>query len=152
MDARIGGADFLQLSPASAPARGLTNWLADAVRAAIIDGRLQAGAPLPPTRVLADDLGISRGVIVEAYQRLADEGLVSARRRAGTRVLGLRPANPGRTGADESRRRAAEASGNEPGGRAAGASGDGAWGTGGSGAASAALAGAGGDRPLPRRA
>src|SRR5580692_2211465 len=51
-----GGADFLQLSPASAPARGLTSWLADAVRAAIIDGRLQAGAPLPPTRVLADDL------------------------------------------------------------------------------------------------
>ena len=128
MEARIGGADFLQLSPASAPARGLTNWLADAVRAAIIDGRLQAGAPLPPTRVLADDLGISRGVIVEAYQRLADEGLVSARRRAGTQVLGLRPANPGWTGADVSRRRTEEASGNEPVGRAAGASGDGAGG------------------------
>ena len=100
MDARVGGADFLQLSPASAPSRGLTSWLADAVRAAIIDGRLQAGAPLPATRVLADDLGISRGVIVEAYQRLADEGLVSARRGAGTRVMGLRPANPGRTAAD----------------------------------------------------
>ncbi len=90
------GADFLQLSAASAPARGLTRWLADAVRAAIIDGRLQAGAPLPATRVLADDLGVSRGVIVEAYQRLADEGLVSARPGAGTRVLGLRPVNPGR--------------------------------------------------------
>ena len=59
--------------------RGLTGWLADAIRAAIIDGRLQAGAPLPATRLLADDLGVSRGVIVEAYQRLADEGLVSAR-------------------------------------------------------------------------
>ena len=125
MDARIGGADFLQLSPASAPVRGLASWLADAVRAAIIDGRLPAGAPLPPTRVLADDLGISRGVIVEAYQRLADEGLVSARRRAGTRVLGLRPANPGQTGANGSGGRAAGASGDGPGGRAAGASGDG---------------------------
>jgi len=118
VDARIGGADFLQLSPASAPVRGLASWLADAVRAAIIDRRLPAGAPLPPTRVLADDLGISRGVIVEAYQRLADEGLVSARRRAGTRVLGLRPANPGHTGADGSRGRAAGASGDGPGGRA----------------------------------
>ena len=87
------GADFLQLSPAAAPVRGLTGWLADAIRTAIIDGRLQAGAPLPATRLLAGDLGVSRGVIVEAYQRLADEGLVSARPGAGTRVLGVsRPA------------------------------------------------------------
>ena len=84
-----GGADFLQMSPATAPARGLTGWLADDIRAAIIDGRLQAGAPLPATRLLAGDLGVSRGVIVEAYQRLADEGLVSARPGAGTRVLGI---------------------------------------------------------------
>src|SRR6516225_6260047 len=83
------GADFLQLSPAAAPARGLTGWLADAIRAAIMDGRLRAGAPLPATRLLAGDLGVSRGVIVEAYQRLADEGLVSARSGAGTRVLGV---------------------------------------------------------------
>jgi GntR family transcriptional regulator / MocR family aminotransferase len=55
-----GGADFLQLSPAAAPARGLTGWLADAIRTAIIDGRLQAGA-LPATRLLAGDLGVSRG-------------------------------------------------------------------------------------------
>jgi GntR family transcriptional regulator/MocR family aminotransferase len=83
------GADFLQLSPASAPARGLTSWLADAVRTAIIDGRLPTGASLPATRELADDLGVSRGVVVEAYQRLASEGLVSARSGAGTRVLGV---------------------------------------------------------------
>jgi GntR family transcriptional regulator/MocR family aminotransferase len=82
------GADFLQLDPAAAPARGMTDWLADAVRVAILDGRLQAGALLPATRVLAGDLGISRGVTVEAYQRLADEGLVSGRPGAGTRVLG----------------------------------------------------------------
>ena len=85
------GADFLQLSPAAAPARGLTSWLADAIRAAIIDGRLPAGTPLPATRLLAGDLGISRGVVVEAYQRLADEGLVSGRPGTGTRVSGLVP-------------------------------------------------------------
>src|SRR5215472_13563135 len=88
------GADFLQLSPAAAPARGLTGWLADAVRAAIMDGRLRAGTPLPATRLLAGDLGVSRGVIVEAYQRLAEEGLVSGRPGAGTRVLGV--PSPGR--------------------------------------------------------
>src|SRR5512140_1324234 len=94
------GADFLQLSPAAAPARGLTGWLADAIRVAIMDGRLRAGTPLPATRLLAGDLDVSRGVIVEAYQRLGDEGLVSARPGAGTRVLGVpRPApGPGAAG------------------------------------------------------
>jgi len=102
------GADFLQLSPAAAPARGLTGWLAGAIRAAIIDGRLPAETPLPPTRLLSGDLGVSRGVVVEAYQRLADEGLVSARAGTGTRVSGLPPRTvrqasdhpwPGRAGA-----------------------------------------------------
>jgi GntR family transcriptional regulator / MocR family aminotransferase len=85
------GADFLQLSRAAAPARGLTAWLAGQIRAAIIDGRLPAGTALPATRLLAGDLGVSRGVVVEAYQRLADEGLVSGRPGAGTRVSGLAP-------------------------------------------------------------
>jgi GntR family transcriptional regulator / MocR family aminotransferase len=102
------GADFLQLSAAAAPARGLTSWLVAAIRAAIIDGRLPAGASLPATRLLAGDLGISRGVVVEAYQRLADEGLVSGRPGTGTRVSGLPPRavrpnkdlpGPGRAGA-----------------------------------------------------
>src|SRR6266566_4105100 len=92
------GADFLQLSPAAAPVRGLTGWLADAIRAAIMDGRLRAGASLPASRLLAGDLGVSRGVIVEAYQRLADEGLVSARPGAGTRVLGVSPGVPDLSG------------------------------------------------------
>src|SRR5271170_7727148 len=83
------GADFLQLSPVAAPARGLTAWLAGQIRAALIDGRLPAGTALPATRLLAGDLGVSRGVVVEAYQRLADEGLVSGRPGTGTRVSGL---------------------------------------------------------------
>ena len=83
----MAGADFLQLDPAAAPARGLTGWLAGALRAGIRDGRLPAGTALPATRLLAGDLGVSRGVIVEAYQRLTDEGLVGARQGAGTMVL-----------------------------------------------------------------
>ena len=85
------GTDFLQLSPGSAPARGLTAWLVSAIRAAIMDGRLRAGTALPATRLLAGELGVSRGLIVEAYQRLADEGLVRGRPGAGTRVSGLPP-------------------------------------------------------------
>jgi GntR family transcriptional regulator / MocR family aminotransferase len=91
------GADFLQLDPAAAPSRGLTAWLVDALRTAVIDGHLAPGTALPATRVLAEDLGISRGVIVEAYQRLREEGLVGARGRTGTTVL-PRPGRPGSPG------------------------------------------------------
>jgi GntR family transcriptional regulator / MocR family aminotransferase len=85
-------ADFLQLDPGSAPVRGLTGWLTDTLRAAIIDGRLGVDTSLPPSRDLADDLGISRGVVVEAYQRLKDEGLVTARLGRGTTVQATVPA------------------------------------------------------------
>ena len=81
------GSDFLQLDPALAPPKGITGWLVDAIRTAVADERLPAGSTLPSTRTLADDLGISRGVIVDAYRRLADEGLVGAYGGGGTRVL-----------------------------------------------------------------
>jgi GntR family transcriptional regulator/MocR family aminotransferase len=85
---RLGhGADLLQLDRAAAPGRGLTSWLAEALRAGIRDGRLRPGTALPATRVLADDLGVSRGVVVEAYQRLREEGLVSGQSGAGTTIL-----------------------------------------------------------------
>ena len=83
-----GGADFLQLDARAAPQRDLTGWLAGALRIAIVDGRLGRGDRLPPTRVLAGDLGVSRGVVVEAYRRLAEEGVIAARTRAGTVVIG----------------------------------------------------------------
>ena len=41
---------------------------------------------LPPSRALARELGVSRGVVVEAYAQLAAEGFLVARRGAGTRV------------------------------------------------------------------
>lgn len=80
------GADFLQLDPAHAPAGGLTAWLAEAVRGAVSDGRLVPGDRLPATRVLADQLGCSRGVVVDAYRRLTDEGLLAGRHGGGTTV------------------------------------------------------------------
>jgi GntR family transcriptional regulator / MocR family aminotransferase len=97
--------DFLQLRAALAPPRGMATWLAGELRAAIADGRLPPGAALPATRTLGADLGISRGVVVEAYQRLRDEALISGRPGAGTRVArapvparaGTAPAGPAPT-------------------------------------------------------
>ncbi|MFI6154886.1 PLP-dependent aminotransferase family protein [Kitasatospora sp. NPDC051170] len=81
------GADFLQLDPAHAPRRGLTDWLAEQLRAAVADGRLPAGSRLPASRLLAGELGVSRGVVTDAYRRLAEEGRVLGRGRGGTVVV-----------------------------------------------------------------
>ncbi|MER7755577.1 PLP-dependent aminotransferase family protein [Kitasatospora sp. NPDC097643] len=85
--------DFLQLDTADAPPGGLTDWLARRLREAVADGRLPAGSRLPATRVLAADLGVSRGVVTDAYRRLAEEGQVAGRGRGGTVVVAaaLRP-------------------------------------------------------------
>ena len=81
------GSDFLQLDPADAPPGGLADWLARRLREAIADGRLPVGSRLPPTRVLAAELGISRGTVTAAYQRLVDDGHIAGRGRAGTTVV-----------------------------------------------------------------
>lgn len=53
---------------------------------AIADGRLAADAVLPSARELAADLGIAVGTVARAYRELAAAGLVTSRRRFGTRV------------------------------------------------------------------
>ncbi len=74
----------------------LTGQLTRALRGAVQGGRLVAGARLPASRVLAVELGLSRGVVVEAYAQLVAEGYLVSLRGSGTRVAaGLaRPAVP----------------------------------------------------------
>jgi GntR family transcriptional regulator / MocR family aminotransferase len=67
--------------------------LEDEIRAAIRAGRLAPGTTLPPSRVLATQLGVSRGVVVEAYAQLVAEGYLGARRGSQTFVA-ARPALP----------------------------------------------------------
>jgi GntR family transcriptional regulator / MocR family aminotransferase len=56
--------------------------LAGALRTAIQDGRLAAGTVLPASRRLATDLGVSRGVVSDAYDQLTGEGYLRMRARA----------------------------------------------------------------------
>ena len=64
------------------------------VRDAIRAGRLTAGSSLPPSRVLAADLGVSRGVVVEAYQQLSAEGYLVGRVGGKTEVAaGVAPSS-----------------------------------------------------------
>jgi GntR family transcriptional regulator/MocR family aminotransferase len=56
------------------------------IRGGIQAGRLAAGARLPSSRALAKGLGVSRGVVTEAYGQLAAEGYLLARQGAPVRV------------------------------------------------------------------
>lgn len=57
-----------------------------ALREAARDGRLPPGTRLPSTRALCAQLGVSRGVVVDAYAQLAAEGYLRTRRGAGTTI------------------------------------------------------------------
>ncbi|MFF9625502.1 PLP-dependent aminotransferase family protein [Streptomyces griseosporeus] len=81
------GSDFLQLDIRDVPDDGKADWLAARLRQAIADGRVAVGSRLPPTRILAAELRLSRGVVTEAYRRLAEDGQVEGRRRGGTVVV-----------------------------------------------------------------
>ncbi|MBV8168868.1 MAG: PLP-dependent aminotransferase family protein [Alphaproteobacteria bacterium] len=52
-------------------------------RAAVLDGRLKAGARVPSSRALALEHGVSRVTAVQAYDRLVAEGYLVARPGAG---------------------------------------------------------------------
>ena len=56
------------------------------MRGAIRSGALGAHEQLPSTRMLAEDLGVSRGVILRAYGQLAAEGYISLRQGAAPTV------------------------------------------------------------------
>src|SRR3712207_2021755 len=70
--------------------------VADGIRAAILDGRLGPRARLPATRALAEQLGVVRNVVAEAYDVLAGEGYVEARHGSGTYVSAALPDDLGR--------------------------------------------------------
>lgn len=58
----------------------------DRLRDGILAGTLAAGTRLPPSRHLAEELGVARQTVVLAYERLAAEGYVRARVGSGTFV------------------------------------------------------------------
>lgn len=62
-----------------------------ALRQAILQGELTTGSRLPATRTLAADLGISRNVVLLAYDQLSAEGYIESRPGAGTFVARALP-------------------------------------------------------------
>jgi len=66
------------------------------LRGLIRSGRLATGAQLPPTRLLAEQLGLARQTVAEAYERLTLEQLIEARRGRGSFVRALPAGEPER--------------------------------------------------------
>ncbi|MEO7104965.1 MAG: PLP-dependent aminotransferase family protein [Rhodoferax sp.] len=72
--------------------RDLTGQLYRQLRGAIRSGRLAAGEKLPPTRLLAERLGLSRKTVAEAYARLGYDKLLVGKVGSGSFVgTGLGP-------------------------------------------------------------
>ena len=87
----IGGefpADLLVELDRSRP-RGLRAQLERGLRQAIARGSLAPGTVLPPSRVLANELVVSRSLVVGAYEQLVIEGYLEARQGSGTQVRAL---------------------------------------------------------------
>jgi GntR family transcriptional regulator / MocR family aminotransferase len=61
------------------------------IGAAIRDGRLQPGARLPSWKDLAAQLGVARGTVRAAYERLIDAQLIVSSGPAGTHVANHPP-------------------------------------------------------------
>jgi GntR family transcriptional regulator / MocR family aminotransferase len=84
MSRHLVGLPDLRLDPA-AP-HPLHHQLYDGLRTAILSGRLAAGARLPSTRALADELDVSRNTVLDAYAQLLAEGYAEGKVGSGTYV------------------------------------------------------------------
>ena len=80
-----GGPELL-IALDRAAGRSLGTQLQAWFREAIRSGRLECGERLPASRALAAQLGVSRGVVVDAYAQLESEGYLESTRGAGTVV------------------------------------------------------------------
>ena len=79
-------ASWLPATLSDRPGRTLRQQLREAMKGAIRAGHLPAGATVPSSRALAEDLGVSRGVVVDAYAQLTAEGFLTTRAGSGTVV------------------------------------------------------------------
>jgi len=73
----------------SAAAAPLYRQLYTQLHAAVVEGRLEAGSLMPSSRVLAQELGVSRNTVLNAYEQLAAEGYLETNEASATLVSQL---------------------------------------------------------------
>ena len=67
----------------SADPRPLYLQVADGIKELIARDKLSEGAPLPPVRQLAADLGVNLNTIAAAYRELQKDGLIAIKHGSG---------------------------------------------------------------------
>ncbi|WP_213575870.1 PLP-dependent aminotransferase family protein [Rhodococcus sp. USK13] len=65
--------------------------LYEQLRAGILSGQLKAGSPLPASRRLAAEVGVSRNTVLAAFEQLDAEGYLDRRPGSGTYVANVLP-------------------------------------------------------------
>jgi len=70
----------------TADARPIYQQVVDGIKELIARGKLAEGAPLPPVRQLAADLGVNLNTVATAYRELQKDGLILIRHGSGSVV------------------------------------------------------------------
>ncbi len=66
--------------------QSLQDQIFESIRQQILRGQLKPGAPIPSTRVLSQQLDVSRNTVVRAYDRLINEDYIFSQKTVGTFV------------------------------------------------------------------
>lgn len=83
---------MVRLEPTERDGRTLVEWIVGSIGERIAAGELAPGWRLPSIRELAATSSVSKFTVVEAYDRLVAQGLVTSRRKTGFYVAGQRAA------------------------------------------------------------
>jgi GntR family transcriptional regulator/MocR family aminotransferase len=84
----------ISLKPERTGGGSLARQIADQIRLAIQSGVLANATVMPSSRALAEQLGVSRGVVTAAYERLGAAGYLDVRPRSVPRVNSVEVASP----------------------------------------------------------
>jgi GntR family transcriptional regulator/MocR family aminotransferase len=60
----------------------------DGLREAVFEGRVVPGSKLPSTRIFAEELRVSRNTVLQVFETLINEGVLTSRVGDGTYVVG----------------------------------------------------------------
>ena len=71
--------------------RTLQRQLFDQIRGLILENKLRSGDPVPASRALSEQLGVSRNTVVLAYEQLLSEGYIESRPNVGMFVSTVLP-------------------------------------------------------------
>lgn len=88
---RGGLVDLIALEP-RAEGIPLTRWLCDAIRSAILDGRLSPGSKLPSRSAIARSCRVARRTVTAAVEQLVTQGYLDCSVGSGTYVRAGAPA------------------------------------------------------------